>query len=254
MATRVYQDRGPTGKEQAHKLFALRELFLIHAHTARPIVFDLSDASTGDICIKPDEAEALDDITELDLPFRTCAFEVLGAPVLNTSGSLINSVIVHEIEPRAYAVWTHETHPVRGQMFGAHFERETETGRNSVKPALQYLLSRIRSGSISTEVGANLRARVGCGSTRRLIKIKQIVRVSAGKRRNESIKPIAGGSIDFSHRWEVMGHWRKVSGIGKDREGKYSVSGFTWVIPHVKGPEHIPLIAKTRLVGAPTAP
>lgn len=57
-------------------------------------------------------------------------------------------------------------------------------------------------------------------------------------------------NIDWSHRWEVRGHWRKCATIGKDREGKYGVKGFTWVSSHERGPEDAPLIKKTRIIHA----
>jgi hypothetical protein len=57
-----------------------------------------------------------------------------------------------------------------------------------------------------------------------------------------------GKGIEWSHRWSVRGHWRTVPGLGKNREGQYSVTGHTWVSEHEKGPEDAPLITKTRLV------
>jgi hypothetical protein len=59
---------------------------------------------------------------------------------------------------------------------------------------------------------------------------------------------MTGGKIDFSHRWEVRGHWRRVAGMGKDREGNYEVRGLTWVKDCVKGPEELPIIQKLRWV------
>ena len=54
--------------------------------------------------------------------------------------------------------------------------------------------------------------------------------------------------VDFSHRWQVRGHWRKIAGIGKNREDEYTVSGYTFVCEHEKGPDHLPVIKKTRVV------
>jgi len=66
--------------------------------------------------------------------------------------------------------------------------------------------------------------------------------------KQKNIVPLFGGEIDWSHRWEVRGHWRKCDGIGKDREGKRCVNNFTWVKEHEKGPEDLPLIKKTRII------
>lgn len=42
------------------------------------------------------------------------------------------------------------------------------------------------------------------------------------------------------------GHWRRVPGIGKDRDGNYVVRGQTWVNPCVKGKGE--LVTKQRVV------
>lgn len=71
--------------------------------------------------------------------------------------------------------------------------------------------------------------------------IRKIIRIVP--RSGERPGPITqGGIVDWSHRWEVRGHWRKVDGLGKDREGNYFIQGHTWVKQHTKGPEHAPLI------------
>lgn len=78
--------------------------------------------------------------------------------------------------------------------------------------------------------------------------VRRIVRV-ATKKSAPNLRPISGaGEIDWSHRWEVMGHWRKVDTIGKDRGGDYCVEGFTWVKEHIRGPEEMPLVKKPRVV------
>jgi hypothetical protein len=78
--------------------------------------------------------------------------------------------------------------------------------------------------------------------------IRQIVRI-VPKKMKARIAPVTPkGQIDWSHRWEVRGHWRKVDGIGKDPEGMYIVEGWTWVNDFVKGPEELPIVKKLRLV------
>lgn len=51
--------------------------------------------------------------------------------------------------------------------------------------------------------------------------------------------------MEFSHRFEVRGHWRKVRRLGRDQNGNV-IEGRTWVRPCVKGPETKPLIKKIR--------
>jgi hypothetical protein len=90
----------------------------------------------------------------------------------------------------------------------------------------------------------------GSGKNKEFIKINGIVHVKSKKSPKDTVvDPEAEKRIiDWSHRWEVMGHWRKVAGIGKDEMGKYGVKGFTWVRPHTKGPQEKELIKKIRLV------
>ena len=77
--------------------------------------------------------------------------------------------------------------------------------------------------------------------------VKQFVRIVLKNKDRETVKPITpGGTVEWTHRWEKVGHWRRVHGIGKDREGVYQVPGLTWVRETVCGPEDKPLVKKTR--------
>ena len=87
--------------------------------------------------------------------------------------------------------------------------------------------------------------RAGKGKERRLVKVKNIVYVVPSTERSD-FNQKNGTNIDWSHRWEVRGHWRRVAHIGKDPEGNYCIPGFTWVLPSIKGPDTSPLIRKTR--------
>lgn len=82
--------------------------------------------------------------------------------------------------------------------------------------------------------------------------IRRIVRIVPKAMRKRDVRPItAGGVLDWSHRWEVRGHWRHVRGLGKDRAGDYIVAGYTWVKDFVKGPQDKPLVVKTRELQQP---
>jgi hypothetical protein len=80
-------------------------------------------------------------------------------------------------------------------------------------------------------------------------KIRKLVHILP-KNATDSDKQIVenlAATIDWTHRWQVRGHWRRVTGIGKNRAGEYVVSGYTYVSEYEKGPEDAPLIKKTRL-------
>lgn len=64
----------------------------------------------------------------------------------------------------------------------------------------------------------------------------------------KNYQELTGNHIDFSHRFEVMGHWRRCNRIGLDQYGNRTEIGRTWVNQFVKGPEDKPLIKKTRAI------
>lgn len=113
--------------------------------------------------------------------------------------------------------------------------------------AMRRLVHRITNlqGYQSGTARAAIRAKIKSGGQTYFHKIKQVIYLGL-KQEQHSKRSVAGEAVDWSHRWEVRGHWRKITGIGKDREGKAGVRGFTWVVPHVKGSEDLPLIKKIR--------
>lgn len=62
----------------------------------------------------------------------------------------------------------------------------------------------------------------------------EIIHVSIDKK-IQKIGHVTGEKIEWKHSWLVVGHWRKIKGIGKDRYGNRVIVGKTWVIPTVKG-------------------
>lgn len=54
---------------------------------------------------------------------------------------------------------------------------------------------------------------------------------------------VTGGGNNVRHlnSWSVMGHWRRIGGMGVDRTGVRNVQGYTWVKSHDKGDGSIKL-------------
>jgi hypothetical protein len=113
------------------------------------------------------------------------------------------------------------------------------------KPIVYSYLRLLDKWQIGTE-NTRQRVKIGRGKNKRVHTIRRIVHVAPKKALSGLIYDHR--SIDWSHRWLVRGHWRKHDGLGKDRDGDYCVHGFTWVQDHEKGPEHLPLVKKTRIV------
>ena len=182
------------------------------------------------------------------LPFQTCVFEMRDShqPVFiaKYKGELfrIFCVLIHEISP--------------GKIISCSLER----GINGM-PVLGYynvndnnyiydlLIQHIKASKMGIEEWneeIKTPRKIGVGY-HKSVQVKSIIRI-VPKKSKIDYKPLKSRTIIWSHKWEVMGHWRKINGIGKNRENEYSVNGFTWVVPHTKGPDHKDLITKTRLI------
>lgn len=178
----------------------------------------------------------------LSLPFKNIFIEHLHI----TESSQYSGIWVNEISPgklEFISINKLKNQPVPGFVYST-----TEESTESLMLALN-----ITSAYLT--LLHNRKYDVGCGLSKQRIKdrtgaplIKKIVYISAKKTRTEFSKEI-GEAIDWSHRWLVMGHWRKIEGLGKNREGVYCEYGHTWVQPHEKGPKNKPLVAdKVRLL------
>jgi hypothetical protein len=179
-------------------------------------------------------------------PFKICAFEFHGKDWLMTGGDRLKCMVINEIGPNEY------------EIFSMLYELETK--KNVLARAS--IVSKDRNASTLVFINSvtsllNFGAR-GSQETKDFVRIKnkygkikkhfirKIVYICSKNKKEELIKK--GLKIDWTHRWEVRGHWRDISGLGKDRAGDYCVEGKTWVTEHVKGPEDQPFIKKTRIL------
>lgn len=110
---------------------------------------------------------------------------------------------------------------------------------------LETMLKRLQDGPIGAiKTNEVWKPRIYGQKTK--VNIRKIIVIA--ERKEQGARSDMGYEIDWSHRWEVRGHWRKQPGrIGRDRDGN-PYKDWTWVRPHVKGPEHAELISKTRVV------
>lgn len=195
-------------------------------------------------------------IDEIDAPFPVFSIErmpedILFAVAINSSrGPMVLNVrclMVVETAPKSY------------KFFGLTNVSNTERSRNEVvsfaqiqaSPMVKKYLDALGAHRSGAET-ARTSVRVGNGASKRQHRIRRIIHV-ASKKVIQSDSPVFR-DVDWSHRFSVRGHWRTHNGLGKDRDGNYSVHGYTWVVHHTKGPEHLPLINKTRLVKKSPSP
>lgn len=221
-----------------------------------------------------------DEMTLLAPPFQTCWFELMihdGKIPLMLAHDKDNNMISGPL-----GMLVHERSPGRYDLFLLEAFAKTNVPLNSIPPGITTVDASIKSSGISAflDVSADelelppafalanhwlrfindntmavehTRETVLIPRPDRLHKrkphvINQVVRILPKHVHRKNVLPLTQhGVIDWSHRWEVRGHWRHVKGLGKDRAGIYSVHGFTWVNNFVKGPEDKPLVVKTRV-------
>lgn len=203
----------------------------------------------------------------LDLPFKECFFEIYGHTISNAgtfSGSdyhrlgindLVGAnidvdicgIFVQEIRPGKYDFTnlfrTSSVHEgLNKVLFFLNKNNGNEASKSYVKTFLDVLTKENRG-----LIKYNHYEKIKFNGEKFQTRIKDVICVGRKQDQKEESRAF-NIKIDWTHRWEVSGHWRKISGIGKDREGNYCIEGFTWIIEHERGPEDKVLIKKTRII------
>lgn len=191
---------------------------------------------------EPEEAPEL-----LDLPFGTCVIESTDGTLFNldsadlTAGSDdVESIFVIEMNGHyGFVALLSE-----GNMTWA-----ADPKSDSYKVFMIVLKDLCRFiNSKETRVGRQkINSRFKHKATG-LCKIKSAIHIARKQRPGELKEVLGSFPIDWSHRWEVRGHWRKHPGVGKDRNRSYCIKDFTWVRAHVRGPDDKDLVKKIRII------
>jgi hypothetical protein len=90
------------------------------------------------------------------------------------------------------------------------------------------------------------RVKLGIGKDKKIVTFRKVIHITKKTNKmiyTDSIKR----PIDWTYRFPVRGHWRKVKTIGRDAQSK-PVEGKTWVSHYVKGKDSLPLLTKPRIV------
>lgn len=179
----------------------------------------------------------------LDLPFKTTWFERMTGPLWSARGSEktmhVWGCLVLEESPgklAGYALYGSPTEP-----------RSTILRITGFQHPLMSLLQEVNRGVTGVCLSRE-KIKTGSKTERRTKEVRRIIYVKPSKRYEYDEKELSR-PIDWTHRFSVRGHWRALpGGLGKDRDGHYCIAGYTWVSEHIRGPEHVPFIKKTRLV------
>lgn len=258
-------------QEFAKALFSEAHLFLIVGRSLpsniEPTTFDLAKRNVE---------------APLNLPFQSCVFECLSNSSIDISGVYTKGTRSTgplseqkniDITLKFDFIGASETIPGKYLYFGygcvqkhekdeplqpphIFFASDTDDDKNNINLAramkMRIMLCLELLNQESTEVGRKMgkpvKLKKKIGDKKEFIKFKPVTIVRPKNTTLSATEEHTIRSVDWSHRWEVRGHWRKIEGLGKNREGHYEVKNFTWVKSHTKGPEASPLIKKTRVV------
>jgi hypothetical protein len=120
-----------------------------------------------------------------------------------------------------------------------------QPGASAIANMTNALIDTINNNRTGYEV-VRKTIKIGVGSEKRNRRIRRVIYISPKKIKEDS--SLSGRNIEWTHRFLVRGHWRKIDTIGKNRDGEYVVPGYTWVSHHTRGDESLPLVKKIRLV------
>ena len=197
----------------------------------------------------------------IDIPFKRICIEALNSPITSPTHennleemAWITSVIVDEVSPRIYSFYAFVQANVK-DFYGDIKRQELFVGPVNPGASLYGELCGIVHDYMqrlhSEKIGVSGREKPikykNKQGEKKFIRPKNITYVSPKKYLSKT-ETLISRNIEWCHRWEVRGHWRKINGIGKDRDGNYCVNNFTWITPFVKGPDNSPLIKKSRVV------
>ena len=189
---------------------------------------------------------ALDEIPSL--PFSACSIELeangaLYVPDFGTGQFWVMSYVCREVSPGNYDFYA------LGSVDGISLDavvyvNEGALHQHLLNTTIQFI-KRLKIGKTGLcKSRARIKHRVR--NKKAFTTIKNYIYVTGNRMPTVSGY---GDTIEYTHAFEVGGHWRKIKGIGLNRLGERVVGGATWVRPYTKGMQATPLLVKTRYVG-----
>jgi len=218
---------------------------------------------------------------ELDLdvaiPLKTCWFQFPEDPSRNrgiydkTSKDTIYALFLHEISPHNYLhafVVQDQTEGFLRFKFGkANFSgNRNHDIWHTISVFLQPFSKDYTGASVKTS--ARVKYKDPATGEKTQHKLRRVIMIYPKKLTKEDKESSTRENVDFSHRFNVRAHWRRLyfkdgrtdsdgnrlidfSRIGKNRENEYVVTGHTYVEEGEKGEEHLPFVRKTRVILGP---
>lgn len=185
-----------------------------------------------------------DQTMPLDLPFKTCFFEMLGGySIINANGHLLCGIYVNEVGPREYNILSLYIMP-NGEN-EIHYISNPDVVNHYIN-VIAELLRRLYTEAVG-QSNPRIPIKIKSEGIKVKNRIRKVVYITP-KKNMESLKASMSREIHWEYKWKVRGHWRSIpKRIGKDRDGNIQMN-FTWVTEYIKGPEDAILIEKPRIV------
>lgn len=222
------------------------------AEECQPFVFARKNVGPVDISVEDDEV--------LDAPFRVFSMEMNegcltvskgGVHTLNDSSPNIEAgrcdiacIMCVETAPHRF---TYYALVDMGKLEGKRVVQFTDLGQRSIETVAIEFMRRLRKESWGQEK-VRERVKIGVGSSKRTVTYRGVIHIAPDKQAGSYSESLGSRQVDWSTAWKVRGHWRRHDGLGKDRSGRYCVSGMTWVTDHVKGNKALEPLARVRMV------
>lgn len=219
----------------------------------------------------------MDGPIDLDVapPFKTCWFQFP-----EPGNGYFNGIYDRQKGHNIYALWLHEVAPheyvfcfimndknMKDSGLRFSFGEATQVKNHDIWHSIALWLQPFSKGytGASKKIPDRVKYRHPVTGQKVIYKLRRVVMVYPKKLKREDRLNAENDGVEFSHRWEVRSHWRRLfyldervddqgnkvidfSRIGKNREGDYVVAGHTYVEEGVKGPEHLPIVKKMRVV------
>lgn len=177
-----------------------------------------------------------------DAPFETMWIEIEKDGFITGYGNLLG-VFIYEVFPTEFYIMSLYKNINDKNLKNEHMYM-AKTQDEVASLFCTDLFKALKTSDIGEETIQKRAYKINHGGN---VFINKIVHIRPKKPTKQQKEYFESRKIDWSHSWEVRGHWRKCSTIGRDRQGNYCVSGMTWVRPFVKGNGE--LIEKIRVIG-----
>jgi hypothetical protein len=203
------------------------------------------------------DKETLGGELPIDIPFQTFSLEPaddwhsLYTVRDNNSMENMQMIVVHEESPTRLITFASYNKLRNDGSFEEYVKKSILTFTDDDKPSnvdsvyapISIYLAKLNNRTANFKFTARTKCRFN--GKKETIKIKaNAIYIDPSKRCSDT--QFFNQNIEWSHSWEVRGHWRSFKGTGKNRQGEKNVDGWTWVKPHKKGDGE--LLQKNRVV------